>query len=45
MASSTDLLIAHSCIENLIGYDETGAPMPWLATGWEVDQDTIDLPP
>jgi len=37
MSRADDLFKAGPAIETLIHYDETGAPMPWLATSWEVD--------
>jgi ABC-type transport system substrate-binding protein len=30
-------MFARTAIENLVYLDETGTPVPWLATGWQVD--------
>ncbi len=37
MVSQNDQLFAHPAVENLVRFDETGAPAPWLATSWQTD--------
>jgi peptide/nickel transport system substrate-binding protein len=37
MVNQNDPLYAHPAIENLIRFDNSGAPIPWLATGWTTD--------
>jgi len=36
-AVTSSLLPGSPCIETFLHFDETGAPIPWLATGWEVN--------
>ena len=32
-------MVVRPCLETLMGLDETGAPAPALATGWEMAED------
>jgi len=39
VSTAIELMVAGTSIENLFKFDETGTPIPWLATGWEVSPD------
>jgi peptide/nickel transport system substrate-binding protein len=39
VSTAIELMVAGTAIENLFKFDETGTPIPWLATGWEVGPD------
>jgi ABC-type transport system substrate-binding protein len=39
VSTAIELMVAGTAIENLLKFDETGAPIPWLATSWQVSSD------
>jgi ABC-type transport system substrate-binding protein len=39
VSTAIELMVAGTAIENLFKFDETGTPVPWLSTGWEVSSD------
>lgn len=43
MVSQNDQLFAHPAVENLVRFDESGAPAPWLATKWETDTKALTI--